>query len=145
MIRDRVPAMALGGWANPHKSASEQLGYLTAPDAHADFALTQIVSHHDLGGVEALLEAHAAGAVDQPLVFGVFFYRSATASTLETLGRFFPVPAEALTREFAEADAEEICARTIRELRRVGADKIYVSNLGNRGAGRRLRRILAKV
>jgi hypothetical protein len=50
-----------------------------------------------------------------------------------------------VTRDFESAVAEEICARTIRELRSVGADKIYVSNLGNRRAGRRLSRILALV
>ena len=38
--------------------------------------------------------------------------------------------------------AEEICARSIRELRAVGAEKIYVSNLGERAAGRMLKKIL---
>jgi hypothetical protein len=56
------------------------------------------------------------------------------------------VPAAELTREFdSGASAVEICARTIRELRAVGAEKIYVSNLGNQGAGRRLARILEHV
>lgn len=145
MIRDRVPGISLGGWANPHKSARQQLGFLEAPDAYADFALTQIVSHHSLAAVEDLLEGHARSGLDTPLVFGVFFYRSANPRTLDTLNRFFPVPAEALTRDFESSDAEAICARTIRELRAVGAEKIYVSNLSNRGAGRRLRRILHEV
>ena len=58
----------------------------------------------------------------------------------------FPVPAEGLRSDFASGlTAEEICARSIRELRAVGAEKVYVSNLGNRGAGRRLRRILGHV
>ncbi len=142
LLRERVPAMPLGGWANPHKPARQQLGFLTAPDAHADFALTQIVSHHSLSGVESLLEEHARQGVGQPLVFGVFFYRSANPTTLSTLNRFFPVPSDELTREFEGHSGEEICAKTIRELRSAGADKIYVSNLGNRGADRRLRRIL---
>lgn len=145
MIRERTPELGLGGWANPHRDPEGQIGFLTAPTAHADFALTQIVSHHSLAAAEALLEARARAGTDVPLVFGVFFYRSANPSTLATLGDFFPVPAAELTDEFEEAGAEEICARTIRELRRVGADKIYVSNLGNRGAGRRLRRILERV
>ena len=56
------------------------------------------------------------------------------------------MPAEGVTRDFAAGlDAEEICARTIRELRAIGADKIYLSNLGNRGAGSALRRILERV
>jgi hypothetical protein len=146
ILRARVPALALGGWANPHRDAAEQVGFITAPDAYTDFALSQIVSHHSLDGVERLLDGMRRNRVDVPVVFGVFFYRSANPSTLSTLSRFFPVPAEELTAEFeAGAPAEEICARSIRELRRVGAEKVYVSNLGNRGAGRRLARILEQV
>ena len=76
----------------------------------------------------------------------MFFYRSANAKTLETLSSFFPVPVEQLTAEFAEGiTAEEICARSIRELRAIGAEKVYVSNLGERGARGRLRRILERL
>lgn len=146
ILRARVPSLALGGWANPHRDAREQVGFLTAPDAFAEFALSQIVSHHSLGGVESLLETMAAEGASVPLIFGVFYYRSANPRTLETLSNFFPVPAEALTREFESgATAEEICARSIRELRRIGAEKVYVSNLGNQNAGRRLERILQHV
>ncbi len=145
ILRARFPDLVLGGWANPHRDAREQVEFLAADDAYADFALTQVVSHHSLPDVERFLErVHAVGAT-VPIVFGVFFYRSANARTLETLGGFFPVPAEEVTRDFETASAEEICARTIRALRTVGADKVYVSNLGNRGAGRRLRRILEQV
>jgi hypothetical protein len=144
--RARVPGLALGGWANPHRDADEQVGFLTASDAFADFALGQVVSHHGLRGVERFLEAMERRGAGVPVVHGVFFYRSANPTTLATLSRFFPVPAEALTREFeGGASAEEICARSIRELRRLGADKVYVSNLGSRGAGRRLGRILERV
>jgi hypothetical protein len=122
------------------------VGFLTAADAHAQFALSQIVSHHSLAGVERLIAALRERRVDVPVVYGVFYYRSATPATLETLSRFFPVPAAELTHEFESgATAVEICARTIRELRAVGAEKIYVSNLGNQGAGRRLARILEQV
>jgi hypothetical protein len=145
LLRGRLPDLVLGGWANPHRDADEQVAFLTAEDAYADFALTQVVSHHSLPGVERFLERMQAVEARVPTAFGVFFYRSANAKTLDTLGDFFPVPAEALTRDFESASAEEICARTIRELRSVGAEKIYVSNLGNRGAGRRLRRILEQV
>jgi hypothetical protein len=141
-----VPSLALGGWANPHRDAAEQVAFLTAPDACAQFALSQIVSHHSLAGVERLIEAMRDSEPKVPVVFGVFYYRSATPATLKTLSDFFPVPAEELTREFESgATAVEICARTIRELRAVGADKVYVSNLGNQGAGRRLARVLEQV
>ncbi len=145
-IRARIPALALGGWANPHKDAARQVEWVAGPDAVADFTLTQIVSHHALAGVEAFLEAMGRSAAPVPAIFGVFFYRSANPDTLAMLSRFLPVPAAELAREFERGDdAEEICARTIRELRRAGADKVYVSNLGSRGAGARLRRILERV
>lgn len=146
ILAKRVPALTLGGWVNPHRDPAEQLGFLTAGDAHAEYALSQIVSHHSIDAVEALLAESRRVGNEKPIVFGVFFYRSPNPRTLEILGDFFPVPAEEIAEEFARGDtAEEICARTIRELRAVGADKIYVSNLGERGAGRRLREILALV
>jgi 5,10-methylenetetrahydrofolate reductase len=146
ILRSKVPGLALGGWVNPHRDADEQVGFLAAEDSHAQFALSQIVSHHSIPGVVRLLEVMDAGAERVPVIFGVFFYRSANPKTLEALSHFFPVPAGALTREFeAGASPEEVCARTIRELRSVGADQVYVSNLGNRSAGRRLERILAEV
>ncbi len=146
LLRERVPGTALGGWVNPHRDPEQQLRWLTAPDSHADYALTQIVSHHSVDRVEALFEARARMGVAHPLVFGVFFYRSANEGTLSTLDEFFPVPAAEITAEFEEgADAEEICARSIRALREAGADKVYVSNLGNRGAHRRLQGILERV
>lgn len=146
ILRARVPSLALGGWVNPHRPADEQVRFIAPPYAVAEFALSQIVSHHSLSGVAWLLEAMERRGVGVPVVFGVFLYRSANPQTLKTLARFFPVPVEELTREFAAgASAEEICARSIRELRAIGAEKIYVSNLGNRGAGRRLTRILERV
>jgi hypothetical protein len=145
-LRARVPSLALGGWVNPHRSVDEQVGFIRPPHAVAEFALSQIVSHHSLAGVVWLLEAMERSRVTVPVVFGVFLYRSEKPATLATLGRFFPVPAEQLTREFAKGtSAEEICARSIRELRAIGAEKVYVSNLGNRGAGRRLAKILELV
>jgi hypothetical protein len=146
LIRRRVPSLSLGAWVNPLKDPEEQLGFVGAPDAHADFALGQVVSHHALREVERFLEARERTAPHLPVVFGVFFYRSANPATLATLGGFFPVPAGEIVRDFESGlDAEEICARSIRALRAAGADKVYVSNLGNRGAAPRLRRILERV
>lgn len=146
ILATRVPGMALGGWANPHRDPAEQVGYLTAADAHVEFALTQIVSHHVASRVEAFLTELARSGAAIPVVFGVFYYRSANPRTLETLSRFFPVPKAELTAAFESgARAEEICASSIKKLRGLGAEKVYVSNLGERGAGRRLRRILELV
>ena len=143
MLADRLPGLSMGGWVNPHKDARQQVGWLTAEDSHATYALSQIVSHHSLPAVERFLEAHDAREPRKPVVFGVFFYRSANPKTLSILSDFFPVPGEEITADFASgASAEEICARSIRQLRAVGAEKIYVSNLGERGAGRRLQKIL---
>jgi hypothetical protein len=55
-IRAREPGLHLGGWVNPHADAARQVDYLLAAENTADFALTQIVSHHDLPSVEALIE-----------------------------------------------------------------------------------------
>lgn len=145
-IRREAPGLALGGWANPHRDAEEQAGFIAADDFEADFYLTQVVSHHSLKGVEALLEESEKRGMDAPGVFGVFFYRSANPKTLETLGRFFPVPAAELTREFERGDsAEEICARSIVALRRAGAKNVYLSNLGFRRVEGRYRRIMDAV
>lgn len=139
MIRERYPSLTLGGWANPHRDPAEQVGYLTDMEFTAEFCLTQVVSHHSMPAVEAFRAEAKRQGLSVPLVFGVFFYRSPNPETLETLSDFFPVPAERLTREFEEgASAAEICARTIRALREVGADKVYVSNLGYRRAAQRL-------
>jgi 5,10-methylenetetrahydrofolate reductase len=145
-LRQRIPELALGGWANPHRPAAEQVGFLSGPDAHADFVLTQVVSHHSTAMVSAFMDELSGRALHVPVVYGVFFYRSANPRTLSVLNDFFPVPVTELTRDFESGlSAEEICARSIRELRAAGAEKVYVSNLGNRGAGRRLRRILDEV
>lgn len=143
IISRQVSRLSLGGWVNPHRDAAEQVGFLTASDAYADFALSQVVSHHSLDAVERFREGLSASADAKPVVYGIFYYRSANARTLSTLGEFFPVPSAEITAEFeAGVSADEICARSIRELRSVGAEKVYVSNLGERGAGRRLKRIL---
>ncbi len=143
ILRERVPALALGGWANPHRDAAEQVGFLTAENAHADYFLTQVVSHHSVGRVEAFVrEAEARSGIGG--VFGVFYYRSANPDTLERLGEFFPVPAAELTREFdGGAAPEEVCARSVRALREAGARHVYVSNLGTRRAAERLERVRA--
>lgn len=146
ILRQEVPGLALGGWANPARDPAEQAGFLAAPDVEADFFLTQVVSHHDLAPVEAFLSALREREVTIPGVFGVFFYRSANPRTLQRLSSFLPVPMEALTREFGEgASAEEVCARTLRGLRDLGAEKVYISNLGTRRVERTLDGILARL
>lgn len=143
-MRRQVPALALGGWANPHRDAGQQAGYLAEARSTTDFFLTQIVSHHTAGRVENLLAALDRCGTDMPGVFGVFFYRSGNVRTLARLNEFFPVPAPALRGEFeGGASAEEICARSLRSLRDAGARNVYVSNLPIRGAARTLSRILA--
>jgi hypothetical protein len=145
-IRARNPGLALGGWANPHRDAAAQVGYLLDDEITADYYLTQVVSHHDMQNVEAFLAAGRDRELSVPGIFGVFFYRSAKQKTLERLGKFLPIPAAQITAEFeAGASAEEICARSIRALRDAGVNKIYVSNLAFRTAGRQLQTILSLV
>lgn len=129
-IREQVPGLALGGWANPHADAGRQVAYLGDRGFTGDFFLTQVVSHHDAAAVERFLEESDRQQLGVPGVFGVFYYRSASPATLNVLRQFLPVPAESLAREFGEgASAEEICGRTIRALRALGVRHIYVSNL----------------
>ena len=138
-IRARHPGLALGGWANPYHAAADQVRYLTAEDFTADFFLTQIVNHHELGVVERFLEESRSSALSLPGIFGVFYYRSANPKTLSVLSRFLPVPAEAITREFeAGVHPDEVCARTIRGLRDLGVTRVYVSNLDPGDAPERL-------
>ncbi|MEJ2539423.1 MAG: hypothetical protein P8188_05555 [Gemmatimonadota bacterium] len=145
-IRRQVPDLELGGWANPHRPAEEQAGFLTAPDFHGSFYLTQIVSHHDPAGLAELLESLDRRGARLPGLAGVFLYRSAHPATLTRLGAYFPVPAEALAREFeAGATPEEICARSIRAALAAGAAGVYLSNLGLRRAGARLSAILDRL
>jgi hypothetical protein len=78
-----------------------------------------------------------------PGVFGVFYYRSANAKTLEMLSQFLPVPVEALMQEFAAgATPVDICARTIRSLHDLGARHFYVSNLPSKKTAATLNAIL---
>ncbi|HEY7482632.1 MAG TPA: hypothetical protein VH680_19120 [Gemmatimonadales bacterium] len=145
-IRERVPTMDLGGWVNPLRDPSQQVDFLLDRDFEAEFYLTQIVSHHSIDQVERFLSEARSRGVPHPGVFGVFLYRSANPKTLELLGRYFPVPAEGVARDFAAGlSAEEICARSIRALREVGADKVYVSNLGFDRPEARYRRLLELV
>ncbi|MGE5834400.1 MAG: hypothetical protein ACM4AI_07985 [Acidobacteriota bacterium] len=145
-IREHVPGLALGGWANPHADPAQQVDFLADDRFSGEFFLTQIVSHHDLRSVEQfLVRAHTQG-VELPGVFGVFFYRSAQPKTLATLKQFLPVPIDALTKEFGEgAGPEEVCARTIRALRAAGARHVYVSNLPVGRARQTMAKILSLV
>ncbi len=142
-IRQRVGGVALGGWANPFRDLDEQVSFLADPDFVGEFFLTQVVSHHDTHRLAGLLSLLRSRGIERPALVGVFHYRSANPKTLERLGDFFPVPAAALTREFeAGASPEEITARSVRAALDAGAQGVYLSNLGLRGAHRLLGRIL---
>jgi 5,10-methylenetetrahydrofolate reductase len=130
VLREHDQTLTLGGWANPHADAERQVDYLASPDFHAEFYLTQVVSHFDVDSVSRFITAADRRGLKIPGVFGVFFYRSASPRTLEALKSFLPVPVEGLTREFgAGATPEEICARTIGGLMDAGVRHFYISNL----------------
>ncbi len=129
-IRARQPRLALGGWANPHGTASAQVDYLLDERFTGEFYLTQVVSHLDLKPVERFIGEARTRGVSIPGMFGVFYYRSANPKTLEVLRGFLPVPAERLVAEFgAGATPVDVCARTLRALMDVGARHFYISNL----------------
>jgi hypothetical protein len=130
LIRGRDQNLSLGGWANPHADAERQVDYLVASEFHAEFFLTQVVSHHQIGAVSRFIASAERRKLELPGVFGVFFYRSANPKTLSALNSFLPVPAEGLTREFAAgATPEQVCARSLRALLDAGARHFYISNL----------------
>jgi hypothetical protein len=144
LIRRRVPDLNLGGWANPHRDPVEQVDFLLDQRFEAEFYLTQVVSHHSIRAVERFLTEARRRGVPYPGVFGVFLYKSANPATLARLADFFPVPAAEITKEFETGlSPEEICARTVRALREVGADKVYLSNLGFQRVDAGYRRIMS--
>jgi hypothetical protein len=145
LIRERQPGLSLGGWANPHRDVQEQVEFLAAENFSADFYLTQIVSHHSVDRVASFLEECDRRGVDMPGVFGVFYYWSAHPGTLGRLGDFFPVPASELSSEFeAGATPEEVLGRTLEALRAVGAERVYISNLGHRLVHDRLAKVMER-
>lgn len=143
VIRARQPGLVLGGWSNPHAAEDRQIDYLLAREHTAEFFLTQIVSHHHAGQVERFVTEGVRRGLTLPGLFGVFYYRSASPTTLAALSEFLPVPAEALRAEFADgASADEICARTLRTLMNAGARHFYISNLPIVGTSARLASVL---
>jgi hypothetical protein len=142
-IRKHQPNLSLGGWANPHANAATQVGFLMDPNVNAEFYLTQIVSHHSRAHVDQFLEEGERRGLRLPGVFGIFYYRSANPKTLKTLSSFLPVPAAELSREFGTGmTADDVCARSIREMWAAGARHFYVSNLPVGRAAWTLQRIL---
>ncbi|NIM00483.1 MAG: hypothetical protein GTN57_05920, partial [Acidobacteria bacterium] len=112
----------------------------------AEFYLSQIVSHHQLAAVEGFMAEAERRGLALPGVFGVFLYRSANKATLQRLAQFFPVPVEGVLSDFASGlSAEEICVRTILELRRLGVSRVYVSNLGFKRPEQRFRALMEMI
>jgi hypothetical protein len=143
-IRQRVPSLTLGGWANPHGNCATQVGHLLDEHSNAEFYLTQIVSHHSREGVGRLLAEGARRGLTIPGLFGLFYYRSANPRTLSALRSFLPVPVEQLEQEFGEgATPEEICARSLRALVDEGARHFYISNLPLGRAAATLRKVMS--
>jgi hypothetical protein len=108
----------------------QPVAFVGAGEFTADFYLTQIVSHHRAKDVESFLREADRQGVTAPGMFGVFYYRSAKASTLKTLSQFLPVPLDELSAEFAAgATPVDVCAESIRVLMSLGVKHFYVSNL----------------
>jgi 5,10-methylenetetrahydrofolate reductase len=144
-IRRREPRLTLGGWANPHANAVQQVDFLADAAFTAEFYLTQVVSHFDLEKVGRFLDEVGRRGVTQPGMFGVFYYRSANRKTLEILNQFVPVPIGQLIREFESgATPVEICGRTIAALKREGVRHFYVSNLPAQNTAETLDAILER-
>ena len=143
-IRQHRADLKLGGWANPHADAAKQVQHLLDERVHAEFYLTQIVSHHSRQEVDRFLNESQRRGLAMPGMFGVFYYRSANPRTLSALSEFLPVPVHDLTREFQSgATPEEVCARSIRALSDAGVRHFYISNLPLGRAASTLQRIVS--
>jgi hypothetical protein len=130
LVRQRDRTLLLGGWANPHTDPEQQADFVASPEFHAEFFLTQVVSHYHAAHVSKFVATLERRRIMLPGVFGVFFYRSANPRTLAALRGFLPVPIEGLTEAFRSgATPEEICATTLRTLLDAGARHFYISNL----------------
>ncbi|MBL4850635.1 MAG: hypothetical protein JKY65_34395 [Planctomycetes bacterium] len=138
-VRARIPGLALGGWANPHRDPKAQVDFLEDSRFTGEFFLTQVVSHHDLPAVEAFLKELRARELPISPLFGVFYYRSAKLATLERLAAYLPIPIEGIRRDFESGlKAIEVCAKTVASLRDLGVNQVYLSNLPFRVAPKRL-------
>jgi hypothetical protein len=145
-IRAREPRLTLGGWANPYGDPAMQVNYLLDQCFTGEYYLTQVVSHLNMAPVERFVSEARRRRVGLPGLFGVFYYRSANARTLETLRGFLPVPAEGLTAEFAAgASPVDVCARTLRAMIDIGVRHFYISNLPLARATATLHDILERV
>jgi hypothetical protein len=129
-IRKKEPDLILGGWANPHAAATQQVDFLLDERFCDEFYLTQVVSHLEIDPVKRFLAEIDRRPVPIPGMFCVFYYRSASPKTLKILSSFMPVPIQGLIDEFATGPtAADLCARTIRELRAEGVRHICICNL----------------
>jgi 5,10-methylenetetrahydrofolate reductase len=129
LIRQAVPSMTLGGWANPH-GGKRQVEFMLDPDYSADFYLAQIVSHYQSRAIDDFVGEAERLSVKIPGIFGVFYYRTPNPRTFALLSKFLPVPTEDLQRDFsAGVHPEEICARSVTALLQRGVRNVYISNL----------------
>jgi len=89
-----------------------------------------VVSYFDLDPIKRFLDELHRRRIELPGVFNVFYYRSASPKTLNTLKGFMPVPVEALASEFAAgASPEDVCVRSIRAIRALGVRHVCICNL----------------
>jgi hypothetical protein len=145
LIRQQVPGLTLGGWANPH-GGRRQVEYMLEPDYSADFYIAQIVSHYQTKELDEFLNETARLAVKIPGIFGVFYYRSASEKTLGMLAPFFPVPMADLKRDFGQGQTSvEICAQSVVALLKRGVKNVYISNLPMSNATQQLSRIETRI
>src|SRR6476660_7548255 len=98
-IRESVPGITLGGWANPH-GGTRQVELMLAADYSADFYLGQIVSHYQTDAIDRFINETERLGVKIPGIFGVFYYRTANPKTFAMLSKFIPVPIDELIRDF---------------------------------------------
>ena len=145
LIRKSTPGLTLGGWTNPH-GGRRQIEYMLDDGYSADFYLGQIVSHYKTHGLDEFLNAAEKLRMRIPGIFGVFYYRSANAKTLDLLSQFFPVPVDDLKRGFASGlTPEDMSVQSILALLKRGVFNVYLSNLPMATGGQKLANIEKRI
>ena len=142
-IRRRQPELELGGWVNPHKNPRLQVEYLLESTATADFFLTQVVSHHDLGALESFLYEARRQDLTVPGTVRDLLLPERQPSDPRYPGSVPAGSPPGLTEDFAGgATAPEVCGLTVRALWNLGIHNIYISNLPVYGAPAVLKEVL---
>ena len=114
MLRAARPCDSAGRMGQPARAIPNVRSIISPHrDSHAEFYLTQVVSHHRSKQVSRFVETAERRGVDAARNVRRVLLPQRESADAQGLSGFLPVPVEGLTREFAAgATPEDVCART---------------------------------